>query len=75
MLLIVINDSGYGVIRNIQDDKFGRTPLPREPAHARFQAFAQSIGLPSARVGDVASFRSALAAWATGAVRRCSRST
>jgi acetolactate synthase-1/2/3 large subunit len=62
VLLIVMNDGGYGVIRNIQDDKFGGRHYLANLHTPDFQAFAASIGLPSARVGDAAAFGAALAA-------------
>jgi acetolactate synthase-1/2/3 large subunit len=60
VLLIVMNDGGYGVIRNIQDDKFGGRHYLANLHTPDFQAFAASIGLPSARVTDLAGFTSAL---------------
>jgi acetolactate synthase-1/2/3 large subunit len=61
VLLIVMNDGGYGVIRNIQDDKFGGRHYLADLHTPDFQAFAASIGLRSARAGDVPSFQAALA--------------
>lgn len=60
VLLIVMNDGGYGVIRNIQDEKFGGRHYLANLHTPDFQAFAASIGLPSARAADPASFRTAL---------------
>jgi acetolactate synthase-1/2/3 large subunit len=60
VLLIVMNDGGYGVIRNIQDEKFGGRQYLANLHTPDFQAFAASIGLPSARAADPASFRAAL---------------
>jgi acetolactate synthase-1/2/3 large subunit len=60
VLLIVMNDGGYGVIRNIQDDKFGGRHYLANLHTPDFQAFAAAIGLPSARVGDLAGFAAAL---------------
>jgi len=57
----VMNDGGYGVIRNIQDDKFGGRHYLANLHTPDFQAFAASIGLPSARAGDMPSFHAALA--------------
>ena len=62
VLLVVMNDGGYGVIRNIQDDKFGGRHYLANLHTPDFQAFAASIGLPSARAGDMPSFHAALAA-------------
>jgi acetolactate synthase-1/2/3 large subunit len=61
VLLIVMNDGGYGVIRNIQDDKFGGRHYLANLHTPDFQAFAASIGLRSARAGDMPSFHAALA--------------
>jgi acetolactate synthase I/II/III large subunit len=61
VLLIVMNDGGYGVIRNIQDDKFGGRHYLADLHTPDFQAFAASIGLPSARARDIRSFEAALA--------------
>jgi acetolactate synthase-1/2/3 large subunit len=62
VLLIVMNDGGYGVIRNIQDDKFGGRHYLANLHTPDFQAFAASIGLASARAADMPSFHAALAA-------------
>ena len=62
VLLIVMNDGGYGVIRNIQDDKFGGRHYLANLHTPDFQAFAASIGLASAKANDLASFNSALTA-------------
>jgi acetolactate synthase-1/2/3 large subunit len=61
VLVIVMNDGGYGVIRNIQDDKFGGRHYLANLHTPDFQAFAASIGLPSVRAGDIGSFQAALA--------------
>jgi acetolactate synthase-1/2/3 large subunit len=61
VLLIVMNDGGYGVIRNIQDDKFGGRKYLADLHTPDFQAFAASIGLASARAQDMPSFHAALA--------------
>jgi acetolactate synthase-1/2/3 large subunit len=60
VLLIVMNDGGYGVIRNIQDVQFGGRHYLANLHTPDFQAFAASIGLPSARVADTAAFGAAL---------------
>ena len=61
VLLIVMNDLGYGVIRNIQDDKFGGRHYLADLHTPDFQLIAKAIGLPALRVADPASFTSALA--------------
>jgi acetolactate synthase-1/2/3 large subunit len=61
VLLIVMNDGGYGVIRNIQDAQYGARRCLADLHTPDFQTFAASIGLRSARVTDGASFTAALA--------------
>jgi acetolactate synthase-1/2/3 large subunit len=60
VLLIVMNDRGYGVIRNIQDTTYGSRHYLADLHTPDFQAFAASIGLASARVGDMPTFERAL---------------
>jgi acetolactate synthase-1/2/3 large subunit len=60
VLLIVMNDGGYGVIRNIQDDKFGGRHYLANLHTPDFQAFAKSIGLTSMKADDMPSFEHAL---------------
>jgi len=60
VLLIVMNDRGYGVIRNIQDHKFGGRHYLADILTPDLQGIAAAIGLPSVRVGDAASFAAAL---------------
>ena len=62
VLLLVMNDRGYGVIRNIQDDKFGGRHYLADLLTPDLQAVAAAIGLPSARARDTASFSAALEA-------------
>ena len=64
--LIVMNDGGYGVIRNIQDRKFGGRRLYADIALPDLGAFAGGLGLPFRRVSDTAGMRSALD-WAVSA--------
>jgi acetolactate synthase-1/2/3 large subunit len=60
VLLIVMNDRGYGVIRNIQDHTFGGRHYLADILTPDLQAIAAAIGLPSTRVDDAASFERAL---------------
>jgi acetolactate synthase-1/2/3 large subunit len=60
VLLLVMNDRGYGVIRNIQDHKFGGRHYLADILTPDLQAIAAAIGLPSARVSDTAGFERAL---------------
>jgi acetolactate synthase-1/2/3 large subunit len=60
VLTIVMNDRGYGVIRNIQDVAFGGRKVLADLHTPDFQTFAKSIGLASAKAGDMPSFHAAL---------------
>jgi acetolactate synthase-1/2/3 large subunit len=46
VLLLVMNDLGYGVIRNIQDDRFGGRRYFADLTTPDFAALAASYGLP-----------------------------
>jgi acetolactate synthase-1/2/3 large subunit len=61
VLLIVMNDGGYGVIRNIQDAQFGGRHYLADLCTPDFQLVARALGLAAERVGDAESFASALA--------------
>jgi acetolactate synthase-1/2/3 large subunit len=61
VLVIVMNDRGYGVIRNIQDHKFGGRHYLADILTPDLQGIAAAIGLPAVRVGDTAGFTGALA--------------
>ena len=58
--LIVMNDGGYGVIRNIQDRSFGGRNLYTDIALPDLAALAGGLGLPFRRVGDTDGMRAAL---------------
>jgi acetolactate synthase-1/2/3 large subunit len=60
VLILLMNDRGYGVIRNIQDDKFGGRRILADLHTPDFQQLAAALSLASARVGDVPSFQRAL---------------
>ena len=60
VLLLVMNDRGYGVIRNIQDHAFGGRHYLADILTPDFQAISAAIGLPAVRVTDTASFENAL---------------
>jgi acetolactate synthase-1/2/3 large subunit len=47
VLLIVMNDRGYGVIRNIQDHRFGGRHYLADLLTPDLQALAAAIGLPA----------------------------
>jgi acetolactate synthase-1/2/3 large subunit len=61
VLLVVMNDRGYGVIRNIQDHRFGGRHYLADILTPDLQAIAAAVGLPAVRVSDTASFTAALA--------------
>ena len=46
LLILLMNDGGYGVIRNIQDDKFGGRRVLADLHTPDFQKFAEALGLP-----------------------------
>jgi acetolactate synthase-1/2/3 large subunit len=50
VLLLVMNDLGYGVIRNIQDDRFGGRRYFADLATPDFAALSASYGLPHRRI-------------------------
>ncbi len=62
VLIIVMNDGGYGVIRNIQDARFGGRHFLADLETPDFQHLAQSFKIPSARVANGAAFARALSA-------------
>ena len=64
--LIVMNDGGYGVIRNIQDRKFAGRRLYADIALPDLGALAGGLGLPFRRVVDAAGMRPAID-WAISA--------
>ena len=64
--LIVMNDGGYGVIRNIQDRKFAGRRLHADIALPDLGTLAGGLGLPFRRVADTAGMRSAID-WAISA--------
>jgi acetolactate synthase-1/2/3 large subunit len=60
VLVILMNDRGYGVIRNIQDAQYGGRRYYADLHTPDFAALAQSIGLPFQRVRDLAAIDGAL---------------
>jgi acetolactate synthase-1/2/3 large subunit len=55
VVVVLMNDRGYGVIRNIQDAQYGGRRYYADLHTPDFGALAQSIGLPFQRVRDLAS--------------------
>lgn len=62
MTLILMNDLGYGVIRNIQEAHYGGRQHYSNIMVPDFALLAQAIGLPHQRVSDLADFPAALQA-------------
>ncbi|MXW52021.1 MAG: thiamine pyrophosphate-binding protein [Gammaproteobacteria bacterium] len=59
LVVCVFNDGGYGVLRWLQQRRFGRTN-ETDLGMVNFAAMAQSMGVPGQGVGSVAEFQSAL---------------
>lgn len=60
MVFILMNDRGYGVIRNIQDAQYGSRRVYSDILTPDFALVCQSVGLPHERVADVKNFAAAL---------------
>src|SRR5215471_1357281 len=60
IVLILMNDRGYGVIRNIQDAQFGGRRHYADLHTPDFRLLATSFGLRHQRVADVDDFANAL---------------
>ena len=59
LVVCVFNDSGYGVLRWLQDTRFGRIN-ETDLGKVAFAQMAQSMGVPAQRVASVAEFEAAL---------------
>jgi acetolactate synthase I/II/III large subunit len=59
LVICVFNDSGYGVLRWLQDTRFGRVN-ETDLGKMDFATMAESMGVPGRRVGSVAEFEEAL---------------
>jgi acetolactate synthase-1/2/3 large subunit len=62
VVYIVMNDGGYGVIRNIQDAQYGGRRAYADLVTPDFAKLAASVGLAHRRADSVAAFEQALAA-------------
>jgi acetolactate synthase-1/2/3 large subunit len=60
VVVVLMNDRGYGVIRNIQDAQYGGRRCYADLHTPDFAALAQSIALPFQRVRDLAQLPGAL---------------
>jgi acetolactate synthase I/II/III large subunit len=58
--LVVMNDGGYGVIRNIQDKEYGGRRYFVDVAPPDLGALARAYGLESRRIESVAAFADAI---------------
>ncbi|MEM9620305.1 MAG: thiamine pyrophosphate-binding protein [Pseudomonadota bacterium] len=59
LVVCVFNDSGYGVLRWLQENRFGRIN-ETDLGKVAFAQMAQSMGVPAERVHSVAEFEAAL---------------
>ncbi|MBX3707726.1 MAG: hypothetical protein KF911_13935 [Pseudomonadales bacterium] len=59
LVICVFNDSGYGVLRWLQDTRFGRIN-ETDLGKVEFAVMAESMGVPARRVRSVAEFEEAL---------------
>lgn len=60
MIIILMNDKGYGVIKNIQDAQYGGRRHYVELHTPDYAALSASIQLPHARVSDLSQIEAAL---------------
>src|SRR5690606_11847524 len=60
MVIILMNDKGYGVIKNIQDAQYGGRRHYVELHTPDYAALSASIGLSHVRVSDLAQIGAAL---------------
>ena len=60
LVLLVFNDAGYGVLRNMQD-AHGSPRSGVDLTTPDFGLLAQSLGLPFRRIGDASQVRTVLA--------------
>ncbi len=59
VVVCVFNDSGYGVLRWLQDNRFGRIN-ETDLGKIAFAKMARSMGVPSRRVASVEEFEEVL---------------
>lgn len=59
VVFVMMNDKGYGVIRNIQDAQYGSRHVYSNILTPDFALVCQSVGLPHERVTDIAQFEGA----------------
>lgn len=61
LVLIVMNDCGYGVIRNIQDAAYGGRRMYTDLQTPNFEKLAEAYSLPYRRISAAGDFASAIA--------------
>jgi len=62
LTILLMNDGGYGVIRNIQDQDYGARRCYTELLAPSFALIAESLGIRHALIRDLAAFPAALSA-------------
>ena len=60
VVFVLMNDRGYGVIRNIQDAQYNGRRVYADILTPDFALICQAVGLPHARISDIAKFADAL---------------
>ena len=60
MVFVLMNDRGYGVIRNIQNVQYGSRHVYSNILTPDFALVCRSVGLPHERVGEIGDFGAAL---------------
>jgi acetolactate synthase-1/2/3 large subunit len=60
MVLVLMNDRGYGVIRNIQDAQYGSRRVYADILTPDFSLVCKSVGLPHVHVGRIEEVDAAL---------------
>jgi acetolactate synthase-1/2/3 large subunit len=60
VVFVLMNDRGYGVIRNIQDAQYSGRRMYADILTPDFALVCQSVGLPHERVGKIEDFDAAL---------------
>jgi acetolactate synthase-1/2/3 large subunit len=61
MVFVLMNDKGYGVIRNIQDAQYGSRRVYADILTPDFSLVCKSIGLPHEAIKDIKDFDAAFA--------------
>jgi acetolactate synthase I/II/III large subunit len=62
LVILLMNDGGYGIIRNIQDLDYGARRCFADITAPQFGLMAESLGIPHRLVSDLAAFPAAFTA-------------